>query len=546
MKAPFYILCFLLSFCLPFSAHSQVQEAWVRTTATALNFEISPVDLEIDFDGNVVVLGNELNANIFPPQSQVITIKYAPNGDPLWDRRFRQENALSSVAHSLNLNAQGEIYIAAETSISVQETEMTVLKYDADGNELWVHTYSLEAEKEKTRTAVVDAQGAFYVAAESETDSGPSDYVLVKFDAEGNFIWTRRHDELSKDEPRAIAVDDDGNVLLTGESVSVGGTSDVVTLKYTPNGDQQWVSRYSGDVNQSEEVVAIDFDAAGNVFIAGEIRHSLTDDDGFVIKYNLNGDTAWVSTFAGDLQVEDETRAMVVTEDEKVIVAGFVNGGGNGEDQDLITIKYANSGEEEWRRIYSGAGNGLDEGKTLAVDGEGNIIVSGVSTDVNGTLDFVTIQYAPDGAEGWIQYHDGGFLKDDAVVDLAVDQQGNVYVTGWSELDFGNQATTIKYERLQATEVHDESTSNGFVLHQNYPNPYRGSTTITYTLDEVAGVSLVLYDILGKETAVLVEGIQSPGTYHVPIDARSYPAGVYLYRLQVGSAVMSRTMIQLD
>jgi hypothetical protein len=71
-----------------------------------------------------------------------------------------------------------------------------------------------------------------------------------------------------------------------------------------------------------------------------------------------------------------------------------------------------------------------------------------------------------------------------------------------------------------------------FNLEQNYPNPFNPSTNIKYTISESGIVKLAIYNTLGEEVAVLVDGIVQAGFYEVTFDASSLPSGAYFYRLQ--------------
>jgi len=89
-----------------------------------------------------------------------------------------------------------------------------------------------------------------------------------------------------------------------------------------------------------------------------------------------------------------------------------------------------------------------------------------------------------------------------------------------------------------------------FSLSQNYPNPFNPTTTIKYFIPLVethghASVQLVVYDILGREVATLVNKEQKAGSYKVAFDASHLTSGIYFYRLQSGSFVQSRKMILL-
>ena len=82
-----------------------------------------------------------------------------------------------------------------------------------------------------------------------------------------------------------------------------------------------------------------------------------------------------------------------------------------------------------------------------------------------------------------------------------------------------------------------------FVLAQNYPNPFNPTTVIGYQLPTASDVKLVVFDLLGRKVAALVDERQSPGIYEVRFNAAGLASGVYLYRLTAGNAVQTRKML---
>ena len=111
--------------------------------------------------------------------------------------------------------------------------------------------------------------------------------------------------------------------------------------------------------------------------------------------------------------------------------------------------------------------------------------------------------------------------------------------------------------RANTSDVRSSSTMPvEFVLKQNYPNPFNPSTNIGYTIastkEQVAGsakqvgmerVRLVVYDLLGREVAVLVDGIQTPGEHRIMFDARRLASGMYFYRLSAGGQIAVKRMV---
>jgi len=82
-----------------------------------------------------------------------------------------------------------------------------------------------------------------------------------------------------------------------------------------------------------------------------------------------------------------------------------------------------------------------------------------------------------------------------------------------------------------------------FSISQNYPNPFNPSTCIEYTLPEASNVKLVIYDILGKEVAVLVDEHQGKGKYRINFNATNLSSGVYLYRFSTSKFAQTKKMV---
>ncbi len=89
-----------------------------------------------------------------------------------------------------------------------------------------------------------------------------------------------------------------------------------------------------------------------------------------------------------------------------------------------------------------------------------------------------------------------------------------------------------------------------FELLQNYPNPFNSQTAITYLVPHESEPSpgngrtkLVVYDLTGRQVAMLVDRQEPPGEYTVHFDASYLPSGVYFYRLHTGGRVVAKRMV---
>jgi hypothetical protein len=101
---------------------------------------------------------------------------------------------------------------------------------------------------------------------------------------------------------------------------------------------------------------------------------------------------------------------------------------------------------------------------------------------------------------------------------------------------------------VTAVEDDDELESavpDHFALEQNYPNPFNPSTTISYSLPETGHVSLKIYNTLGEEVAVLVDGLLEAGIHKTRFDASRFASGIYFYRIEAGNFTASKKMLLL-
>lgn len=95
------------------------------------------------------------------------------------------------------------------------------------------------------------------------------------------------------------------------------------------------------------------------------------------------------------------------------------------------------------------------------------------------------------------------------------------------------------------TAVKVSSIPSGFTLSQNFPNPFNPSTIINYSVPGISFVTIKVYDILGKEVATLVNGEKAAGNYQIQFNPNKLGNGVYFYRMNTGSSIISRKLVLL-
>ena len=267
--------------------------------------------------------------------------------------------------------------------------------------------------------------------------------------AQVDSAWVKRFEGSanSNDEGFDLAIDKNGNILVTGYSTSSGSAEDITTIKYNSNGDTLWVRKYNGPGNGLDIGLALALDDSGNVYVAGYSMGSGTNFCYTTIKYDSLGDTLWVRHYNGPANAGDRAYAIAVDDSGNVYVTGFSVGAGT---TDYLTIKYSPIGDTLWTRRYDGPGNNYDYPYAIAVDTSRNVYVTGLSTGSGTSHDYATLKYNSNGDLAWVRRYNGpGNFFDDAY-DLAVDNNGNVYVTGFS-VGLGSAVddyATIKYNSI--------------------------------------------------------------------------------------------------
>ncbi len=106
----------------------------------------------------------------------------------------------------------------------------------------------------------------------------------------------------------------------------------------------------------------------------------------------------------------------------------------------------------------------------------------------------------------------------------------------------GNGTPGLDNSQFTSLELEENSTKNEFALFQNYPNPFNPSTLINFQIPVNGQVFLNVYDMLGREVAVLVNGPIQAGYHQITFDAKNLSSGMYIYRLKAGSTVITRKL----
>ena len=541
----------ILSF--PASTRSQVTQNWARGYAAFLP---SNAKMAMDGSGNIYVAGNISNG--------FSLIKYNSAGTGQWSTTAAAEtNGLVGIGTD---NA-GNVYAVSNTGPAI-----AVTAFGPSGTQLW--TTNLQVDNDGMRNAIanvmtVDASGNVYVGGQITVgvSTGHTAYMTVKVSSgvqkyvgiyEGTAIGYKQFASIN-----AIACDNAGNVYVSGTAYNAheylfraigailirrDSSFDMTTIKYDSSGHTVWTNNYNGGYDVGDYGFAVTVDpSSGNVYALGQSTvNGLVGD---VVAYSSGGSQLWIyqnSSFPNDDAIAVDPSGNIIT------------GGTN----KFNISKYSSSGSLTWSYSNPGiilSGNQYGGNLSMALDKNGNTYIT---SPANNFTEYYTAEISSGGSFVWsTTYGAGGSGGSSAIAiytpvsrfGLITYPQINVAGTAGNNTNF----TTLQYSYrpVLVLAAQDSSTaldnssattpdnrlSNFESNLSNFPNPFRGNTSINYTLANDSHVTLQVFDQSGKPVATVFEGDQTAGPHYQPFNADRLAAGVYFYRIIANSGQQNFT-----
>ncbi|RKX69935.1 hypothetical protein DRP53_06650 [candidate division WOR-3 bacterium] len=474
---------------------SQGNERWVyRMDSFPSEFN----DVILDSLENIYVTG-------YLYDTAAITMKFDSLGHIIWSRCYKPASGRKASGKAIGLDKSGNILVTGGYFSFVTDWDMFTLKYDPDGDEIWVREFNYDSTygfDDYAFDLVCDGSGSVYVTGTVQGWTIGTCYGTLKYDSLGNLLWCRYYDGHGwggGGKAQAIDIDGAGNIYITGyheDTISATNHFDYATIKYDPSGNELWVARYNGTGNSEDRANALVVDEFGNCYVTGYSRGDTTGDDIVTIKYDSEGNTKWIARFSSPHQ----------------------------------------------------PGYTLDWPHAITLDNLGNIYVVGeMDVDSTGSTywDFCTIKYSPTGSKLWVVTFNGANNLSDGGYDIAL-HGSNIYVTGYSWIAPGDwDCTTIKYsqETGNNSSESEEPTTTLFVA----PNPFKNRVTIGWHFKDRNEVSLRIYDATGR---LVKEFILPTASTVISWDGRDdsgrkVGCGVYFVRLETGDQKFTRKVLLL-
>ena len=343
-----------------------------------------------------------------------------------WIQRFANPpNGVYNVA-GIAVDNSGNVFVSGSMTGSTL-TDYVTLKYNSSGDEQWRRIFTGLIE-DRVIDMALDNSGNLCVTGLSENQTGTYDIITIKYNTQGDSLWVKRYNGVSStamDQPVAMYIDDENNIYVSG--YTFGSTPMVfVTIKYSPEGDSLWVAKFpSGGTNLPRDIIV---DNIGNVYVYGRGTT--------VLKYSPSGNLLWSRIYS--FEAAETNKVLSIDNSGSIYFAAKKTTSTFG---DFAVVKIDPSGDTIWTRVYNGLGNlqqNHDDPSALCIDNIGNIFLTGQIYNPISYF-FSTIKYDPSGAFQWERVYSNPQNGEGGNAVLT-DNSGNVYVTGGS-----NDFTSIKY-----------------------------------------------------------------------------------------------------
>jgi uncharacterized delta-60 repeat protein len=430
-------------------------------------------------------------------------------------------------------------------------------------------------------TMIRTSDGGYLIGGNSNSfGEGSKDILFLKLNSTGEIEWQKTIGGYYDDAVLSVIQTSDGSYVAAGWSFSVGaGGTDAWILKITPNGSLQWQKTYGSKGYDFAYSVTETIDG-GIVLVGQSDVFSGSDNDVWVVKLDNSGDIVWQKTY-GDSK-DESAKAVLQNPDGTLIIGAWSKSFGNGSS-DFWLLKLNSDGSVIWQKAYLANG----EDNFFAIDrakDNGYILVGGSNSIDNSNYDFLVLRVSENGSILWKKAYGGS--ETDQASSVATSEGGGFFVAGWSfsfsgsissdilvlktdedgnlpsgqvqvrNIDIDTLTTNVEPKdqtgiasntdklfnnaQLEGSDILlTVKTLNTLGVEDEFPQNFRhiqmlfnfsGNSvppTLIVDLTHAGSVSIEIYDMLGKEIAIVFNGFLNAGHHIFEPNLSGYPIGLY-------------------
>lgn len=470
-----------------------------------------------------------------------------PVPDTLWTRTYGTLSA--DVAYHIMQTTDGGFLLTG--THDQFDPQIYAVKTTANGEQQWARVYALPPLGEFSDEWAVGggslAGGGILLAASCVyyEPVGPNEYAsratgcLIRCAANGDTLSSALVAGRGNALFTHLDVVADGGFIITGLTFDTDTTTDehdVLLVRLDAAGSVLWWSA----IPTAAPVYPACVRAVGDGFVVAGESVSLAhgDSDGFLMKTDGAGDTLWTRTYR---EPANETLRSVraLPDGGFVLVGQVLSSEENGEDMWLVRADA--EGNLLWQWTYGGIGS--ERGYDVQPLADGRLVVLG-DTTVNASLDVDVCLLITDAQGRPLTCRRYGGPDGDVAQSLTPTADGGFAAAGWT-WSHGNGSDDFYLLRFALPTAADEDAGlypSSFHLSAS-PNPFNAVTRLTFELPRAAHVTLTVYDVTGRLSAVLINSLIPAGAHETLFDARALTSGVYFVHMRAGEFAATRKVL---
>jgi hypothetical protein len=365
-------------------------------------------------------------------------VKVDTAGRIVWARRYGSPLGCEDRPWCLALDSAGAVIAAGGTIADFSKGwNYEFVRFGASGETSWVRRLDSPAHMDDKAAAIgLYPGGGFYLTGSSRKQPDSSrapdwDILSCRCTAAGETVWTRRFDGSAHgdDFGTKLAVDEPGNCYVAGTTVAGRDSAGLVLLKYSPGGKLLWQRFVGRDRPGAVLSSGLVMDRTGRLYLVGAKHNPSSSFDYVVACFGRDGETLW-SRFLDGMKNVDVPQAACVDAAGNLVVTGQSTG--KGSSFDVLTAKYAPTGETLWTRRYNGPQNSADRGWCIATDQKDDVIVGATSIGPTGQPDMALLCYSPSGELVWTYRYSGGGTGEARPVVIRPYGDADILVAGYA------------------------------------------------------------------------------------------------------------------
>lgn len=342
----FFIL--LLS-CFPFFIKAQVTVTFQKVFSDA--YAMDGLDVIPAKGGGYIITGMITNDII--NDMDIHVIKTNNTGDMQWTKTYGGIKPEYSFGILQATDSSGYFIIGYSQSFSGGDYDTWLLKIDNDGDTLWTKTYGTWGNDQGQE--IIPTSDGNYILTGSSNSPPNSSYqaYLIKIDPDGDIIWDKYYGGSSYEIGNSVKQTPDGGYIMLGITYSYGVNGDAFLVKTNAIGDTLWTKKYGGSQLDEGIFIVVNSDSS-YTFCVRDSSSIGKNIDVQIIKTDANGNILWDKHYGG---TEKDTDKMIQkTSDGGYIVSGITRSFGLSLP-DMWILKLDSEGDTLWTRRYGGTDN---------------------------------------------------------------------------------------------------------------------------------------------------------------------------------------------